>query len=69
MLIADIFSPEIVIVVAVVVLLLFGGTKLPELARGLGNAKREFEKASTDDDAKGTTSTTTESSRAASDET
>ena len=33
-------------VVLFVVLLLFGGYKLPELARGLGKAKREFKKAS-----------------------
>jgi sec-independent protein translocase protein TatA len=29
-----------------VALLLFGGSKIPELARGLGRAKREFKKAS-----------------------
>ena len=36
----------IIWVVLFVVLLLFGGSKLPELARGLGKAKREFKKAS-----------------------
>ena len=29
-----------------VALLLFGGSKIPDLARGLGKAKREFKKAS-----------------------
>ena len=33
-------------VILFVVLLLFGGSKLPELARGMGKAKREFKKAS-----------------------
>lgn len=32
--------------VLIVVVLLFGGSKLPELARGLGKARREFKKAS-----------------------
>jgi len=32
------------LVVLVIILLLFGATKLPELARSLGKAKREFEK-------------------------
>lgn len=32
--------------ILVVVVLLFGGSKLPELARGLGKARREFKKAS-----------------------
>lgn len=30
----------------VVIVLLFGGSKLPELARGLGKARREFRRAS-----------------------
>ena len=35
-------APELLIVL-VVVLVLFGGAKLPQLARSLGEAKREFE--------------------------
>ena len=38
-------TPEI-LVIFVVVLLLFGGKKLPELARGLGKGIREFKDAS-----------------------
>ena len=38
-------APEI-IVILVIVLLLFGGKKLPELARGLGKGINEFKKAS-----------------------
>jgi len=40
---AEIFSPDILIVL-VVVAVLFGGAKLPKLARSLGSAKGEFEK-------------------------
>jgi sec-independent protein translocase protein TatA len=32
------------IIVAVVVLVLFGGSQLPKLARGLGSAQHEFKK-------------------------
>jgi len=32
------------IVVGVVVLVLFGGSQLPKLAKGLGSAQREFKK-------------------------
>ena len=38
-------TPEIMLIM-VVVLLLFGGKKLPELARGLGKGIREFKDAS-----------------------
>ena len=38
-------APELLIIL-VVVLVLFGGAKLPGLARSLGQAKNEFEKGS-----------------------
>ncbi len=40
--------PEIVMIL-VVVMLLFGAKKLPELARGLGSGIKEFKKASKED--------------------
>ncbi|HAV15339.1 MAG TPA: twin-arginine translocase TatA/TatE family subunit [Candidatus Pacebacteria bacterium] len=40
----NIGSTEIVII-AVVLLVLFGGKKIPELVRGIGEAIREFRKA------------------------
>jgi len=33
------------IIVAIILLLLFGGKKLPELGKGIGDAIREFRKA------------------------
>ena len=41
--------PEI-LVVLVVVLLLFGGKKIPELMKGLGSGLNEFKKASKGDE-------------------
>ena len=40
---AEIIGPDILIVLAVI-LVLFGGSQLPKLARGLGSAQREFKK-------------------------
>lgn len=40
-------GPEIVIIL-VVILLLFGSKKIPELARGLGKGMQEFKKATSD---------------------
>ena len=41
-------APEIIII-ALIVLLLFGGKKIPEIARSLADGIKEFKKASTDD--------------------
>jgi sec-independent protein translocase protein TatA len=38
---AEIIGPDMLIVLAIA-LLLFGGTRIPQLARGLGEASREF---------------------------
>ncbi len=48
----DIGVPELLIVL-VAVLLLFGGKKLPELARSLGKAQNEFKKGLTDGESDG----------------
>lgn len=42
--------PEIIII-SLVVLLLFGAKKLPEFARGLVKAKKEFKESFKDEDA------------------
>ena len=34
-----------IIIVAVILLILFGGKKLPELGKGIGDAIKEFKKA------------------------
>ncbi len=58
MFVGEIFGPDLLIVVIVVAVLVFGGSAIPKLARNLGSAKSEFEKgikaAKTDDSAKAT---------------
>ena len=41
----DLFSGPHIILIALIVLLLFGGKKIPELMRGLGRGIREFKDA------------------------
>ena len=42
------------LIIALIVILLFGGKKIPELFKGLAEAVREFKKASRDTDEKKT---------------
>lgn len=42
-------GPTELLIILAIVLLIFGGTKLPKLARSLGEAKKEFEASSNDD--------------------
>ena len=44
-----IMGPNQMILILVVVLLLFGGRKIPELMRGLGRGVKEFKDATQDD--------------------
>ena len=48
------------VLIAIVVLLLFGGKKIPELMRGLGSGIKEFKDASKDDTDKKTPSNSKE---------
>ncbi len=50
--------PELLMILAIL-LLLFGGSKLPSLAKGLGQSVKEFKKATKDEDEVGTKSVET----------
>lgn len=60
---ADILGPDLLIVLIVVVLVLFGGAAIPKLARNLGSAKNEFEKGMKDGAAKSEASGTADEDR------
>jgi sec-independent protein translocase protein TatA len=51
--------PQMMLILAVI-LLLFGGKKIPELMKGLGSGVKEFKKAAKDDTVAPTTPTTKE---------
>jgi sec-independent protein translocase protein TatA len=55
----DLGAPELLIIL-VVILLLFGGAKLPKLARSLGEAQREFKKGQDKKDEEPTTKESTD---------
>lgn len=62
MILGTLLSPGHVILILAVVLLLFGGKKIPELMKGLGQGIKEFKDASkgTEDVSKGTENNLTE---------
>ena len=39
------FGTTEIVLIVIVVLILFGGKKIPELARGIGTALKEFKKS------------------------
>jgi sec-independent protein translocase protein TatA len=41
---AEIFGPDLIVVLVVAVVVLFGGTQIPKIARSLGSAQSEFKK-------------------------
>ena len=45
-----IVGPWQIIIIVALVLLLFGGKKIPELMKGLGQGMKEFKKATRDDE-------------------
>lgn len=47
-----VFGPWQVVLIVAVVLLLFGGRKIPELMKGLGKGVKEFKDASNDSESK-----------------
>lgn len=70
----DLFAPQHLILILLIVLLMFGGKKIPELMRGLGkgirefkdakdNVKKEFEEHVNDEQASNTSNTTNNASK------
>ncbi len=45
-----IIGPQEIIIIAIIILLLFGGRKIPELMRGLGKGIKEFKSATKDEE-------------------
>jgi sec-independent protein translocase protein TatA len=53
---AEIFGPDLIIVIVIVAVLLIGGTQIPKLARSLGSAKNQFEQGLKEGKAEGAAS-------------
>jgi len=46
---AGFFGPTEIILIVLVVVILFGGRKIPELMKGIGQGMKEFKKATRED--------------------
>ncbi len=46
------FGPTEIIIIVLIVVLLFGGRKIPELMKGIGQGMKEFKKATKDESKK-----------------
>jgi len=44
------FGPWEIVIIVLVIILIFGGRKIPELMKGLGQGMKEFKKATKEDD-------------------
>lgn len=58
-------SPQDWLIIGLIVLVLFGGTKIPQLARGFGEGIREFKKSMNGEETTTPASSTTNESDAA----
>jgi sec-independent protein translocase protein TatA len=44
------FGPWEIVIIVLVIILIFGGRKIPELMKGLGQGMKEFKKATKEDE-------------------
>ncbi len=48
--IANMFGPNAIIIIVIVIVLLFGAQRIPEMMRNMGSGMKEFKKGLSDDD-------------------
>ncbi len=63
MVLLGVIGPWQVVIIVLAILLLFGGKKIPELMRGLGQGVQEFKKASKTEEEKKSTETEKDSEK------
>ena len=51
-------GPSEYLLIAIIIIILFGGKKIPELMGGIGKGIKEFKKATSDDDSESSTEKT-----------